>query len=71
MDTGECIKNMIITKKGEHILFRAFGLGAITDRPGRLRKSDLSTAIATWYPQINGFSIVQTGDNEYDVRVED
>lgn len=71
MDTGECIKNMIITRQGEHCLFRSFGLGAITDRPGRIKKSDISTAIAKWYPQINGFSIVQTGDNDYTVKVRE
>ena len=70
MDTGECIKNMIITRKGEHVMFRAFGLGSITDRPGRIKKSDLSNAIATWYPQVDGFSIQSTGDNEYIVKVE-
>ena len=70
MDTGTCIKNMIITRELEHCLFRSFGLGSITDRPGRIRKSDISTALATWYPQVSGFTIKQSGDNEYIVKVE-
>lgn len=70
MNTGLCITNMITTRQGEHCLFRSFGLGAVTDRIGGLRRSDLSNAVAKWYPQVKEVSIKQRDDGAYDVTVK-
>lgn len=69
MDTGLCIKNMIITRQGEHCLFRSFGLGAVTDRAGRIRRSDILNAVTKWYPQVTEVKVTQNEDGEYNVIV--
>ena len=69
MDTGLCITNMMNCRQGEHCLFRTFGMGAETDRVGKLRKSDITTAVAKWYPQVVSVDVKNRGDGVYDVKV--
>ena len=68
MDTGQCIVNMINCKQGEHPLFRSFGLGAVTDQVGRLRKSQVTQEIAKWYPRVDTVEI-DIRNGVYDVRI--
>lgn len=68
MDTGQCIVNMIMCKQGEHPLFRSFGLGAVTDQVGRLRKSQVTQEIARWYPGVDSVEI-EIKDGVYNVRI--
>ncbi len=70
MNTSECIKNMLNTRQGEHCLFRSFGLGAITDRVGRLYRSDISNAVEKWYPNVTDIVVKQNSDS-YDVQIRE
>lgn len=68
MNTGNDIVNMLKCRRGEHCLFRSFGLGAITDQVGKLRKGQIVQELAKWYPQITDVNITIRGD-EYIVKV--
>lgn len=70
MDTGKCIKNMFITRRGEHPLFRSFGLDGVVDRPGTLRRADITEGIAKWYPHVTSIDIKRTDEGSYDVQTE-
>lgn len=45
------IANMVKTVKGEHILFRSFGLDGV-DSPNRLTRSALQVEANRWYPSV-------------------
>lgn len=49
-NTGENITNMIKCRKGEHCLFRSFGLGAYTDNLHRITRSTLQVEVNRWFP---------------------
>ena len=68
MDTGQCIVNMLNCRQGEHCMFRAFGLGHVTDQVGRLRKVQITQEVAKWYPNVTEI-VIDTRDNEYNIRV--
>lgn len=50
MKTGMHIVNMIKTRRGEHPLFRAFGMGAVVDEPNRVTRAQIQAECARWYP---------------------
>lgn len=50
MMTGKNIVNMIKTRRGEHPLFRAFGIGAVVDEPNRVTRAQIQAECAKWYP---------------------
>lgn len=58
--TGHHVVNMFKTKRGEHCLFRSFGINA-TDDVGVLRKSTISEEVAKWYPAVKSVSVRRTG----------
>ena len=68
MNTGQDIVNMLNCRKGEHCLFRSFGLGHVTDQVGRLRKAQITQEVARWYPDVMSVSIA-VRDGRYDIRV--
>lgn len=45
------IANMVKTVKGEHVLFRSFGLDGV-DSPNRLTRSALQVEVNRWYPSV-------------------
>lgn len=67
--TGEHIVNMIKTMKGEHCLFRSFGMDE-TDKVGAFSKSALQIEVSKWFPDIQSVSIERTdGGAGYIIRV--
>lgn len=48
--TGNHIVNMIKTRRGEHPLFRAFGIGAVVDEPNRITRAQIQAECVKWYP---------------------
>lgn len=68
MNTGQDIVNMLNCRQGEHVLFRSFGLGHVTDQVGKLRKAQVTHEVSKWYPNMRSVEIVQNGD-EYSVKV--
>lgn len=69
MDTGQCVVNMINCRRGEHCLFRSFGLGDVTDQVGRLRKSQISQEVAKWYPNAASIKIEAKEGDEYQIQI--
>ena len=57
MNTGQCIVNMLNCRQGEHCLFRSFGLGAVTDQVGRLRRAQITQEVAKWYPAVTSVQV--------------
>ena len=49
-NTGKHIVNMIKTRRGEHPLFRAFGMGGDVDEPTRITRSGIQAEVVRWYP---------------------
>lgn len=45
------VANMVKTVKGEHVLFRSFGLDGV-DSPNRITRSSLQVEINKWYPDV-------------------
>lgn len=73
--TGKNIVNMIKTRRGEHPLFRAFGLGAVVDDPNRITRAELQVECAKWYPTakvkaLRTDSATGAGDFGYTVTVD-
>lgn len=67
------VANMAKTRRGEHVLFRSFGLNVI-DANG-LTRGEISRQLKEFYPQINRFSVVQvsknfTGSAQYAINLE-
>jgi hypothetical protein len=48
-NNAELIANMIQTQRGDHIMFRGFGITA-TDSLRPPRRSDVAEGAARWYP---------------------
>ena len=69
-NTGQCIVNMLNCRQGEHCLFRSFGLGAVTDQVGRLRRAQITQDVAKWYPAVASVQ-VEVRDGEYNIRVSE
>ena len=68
------VANMAKTRRGEHVLFRSFGLNVIDDVNG-LTRGEISRQLKEFYPQINRFSVVQvsknfTGSVQYAINLE-
>ena len=68
------VANTAKTRRGEHVLFRSFGLNVIDDANG-LTRGEISRQIKEFYPQINRFSVVQvsknfTGSDQYAINLE-
>lgn len=57
------IVNMIKCRRGEHCLFRAFGLGAETDGISRLTRSSVQVEINRWLPGNTIVEFSQSGQN--------
>lgn len=73
-DIAQNVANMAKTRRGEHILFRSFGLNVIDDANG-LTRGEISRQLKEFYPQINRFSVVQlsknfTGSAKYAIHLE-
>ena len=67
-NTGQDIVNMLNCRRGEHVLFRSFGLGHVTDQVGKLRKAQVTQEVAKWYPNVTTVSF-EIRDDEYNIRV--
>lgn len=65
-NTSERFANCAKTMRGEHILFRSFGLD-VTDRAGKLTRADILDQIDAFFPNVRRANITQTGENTYDV----
>lgn len=59
-ETGQHIVNMFKTKRGEHCLFRQFGLNP-SDSVGLMNKSTVQLEISKWYPAVKSISVSRTG----------
>lgn len=57
------IVNMIKCRRGEHCLFRTFGLGAETDNLSRLTRSKTQVEINRWFPGNTIVEFSQGGQN--------
>ena len=68
MNTGQDIVNMLNCRRGEHVLFRSFGLGHVTDQVGKLRKAQVTQEVAKWYPNVTTVSF-EIRDDEYNIRL--
>ena len=77
MDAGKCITNMMICRRGEHCLYRDYGLDVV-DRSGGLRRSEIKAQIEKFYPDVTAIDITNktteadamTGRFVYDVHVK-
>ena len=69
MNTGQCIVNMLNCRQGEQCLFRSFGLGAVTDQVGYVRKAQITQELARWYPEVRAVEIRMI-DGTYQIRLE-
>lgn len=72
--TGDNIVNMIKCVKGEHCLYRTFGLGSVTDDVNRLTRSAVQVEINRWFPgntvtSISTISTSNDGEFIYNVQV--
>lgn len=68
------VANMAKTRRGEHVLFRSFGLNVIDDVNG-LTRGEISRQLKEFYPQINRFSVIRvsknfTGATQYVISLE-
>lgn len=71
-NTGENIKNMIICEKGEHCLFRSFGLSTV-DSPSRITRYYLQAEVNRWFPGeiIESVQCVYAGiDGNFDYNIK-
>lgn len=59
VDIKTCVANMARCRRGDHILFRSFGLNVI-DSPGGLTLGDVKTQIAAYFPDASGVRVVST-----------
>lgn len=67
------VANMVKTAKGEHVLFRSFGLDGV-DSPNRLTRSSLQVEINRWYPAVvvDNVTVNRAGSDgifEYSVKL--
>lgn len=67
------VVNMVKTVKGEHVLFRSFGLDGV-DSPNRLTRSSLQVEINRWYPDVvvDNVTVNRAGSDgifEYNVKL--
>lgn len=67
-NTEKCFANCMKTRRGEHLLFRSFGLN-VTDRIGRLTRADVLSQVEAFYPNVEKVNITQTSDTEYTVEL--
>lgn len=68
-NTGQCIVNCLKCRRGNHPLFRNFGLN-VTDLPYKLRRGQIQEQISMFYPDVTDVSITQKGENSYDVNIK-
>jgi hypothetical protein len=66
-NTQQRFANCAKTRRGEHILFRSFGLD-VTDRRGTLTRSDVMDQIDMYFPNIRRVNITKNGD-EFDINL--
>lgn len=57
MNIEICLKNFLECRRGDHILFRSFGLGNV-DSPFGVSKGEIKAQIAKYYPNLSDVSIV-------------
>lgn len=57
MNIENCLKNFLECRRGDHILFRNFGLGNV-DSPFGVSKGEIKAQIAKYYPNLSDVSIV-------------
>ena len=57
------IVNMIKCRRGEHCLFRSFGLGDETDSINRFTRSKAQVEINRWFPGNTIVEFSQSGQN--------
>ena len=73
-NTGKLIRNMVLCERGEHCLFRDYGL-AVTDDIGAFSRTMVQSEISRFYPGVvvKSLSVVEAdekGHFEYNVDVE-
>ena len=75
MNIQTSLKNMCLCRRGEHCLYRAFGLNNVDARG--LKKSEIKLQLETYYPEIKSTEIisqntldeVQQGHFHYEIKV--
>ena len=75
MNTGKCIVNMIKCHKGEHCLYRSFGLGVETDGIIKPSRSELQVELNRWFPgnSVQSFELKSynnKGEFDYNISIE-
>ena len=74
-NTGKLIRNMVLCERGEHCLFRDYGL-VVTDDTTAFSRTMMQPEISRFYPgaAIKSFSILDAdakGHFEYNIDVEE
>lgn len=65
--------NMVKTVKGEHVLFRSFGLDGV-DSPNRLTRNALQVEVNRWFPavDVDNVTVNRSGSDgvfEYSIKL--
>lgn len=73
-NTGKLIRNMVLCERGEHCLFRDYGL-SVTDDIGAFSRTMIQSEISRFYPGavVKSLSVVEAdekGHFVYNVDVE-
>jgi hypothetical protein len=67
-NTQQRFANCAKTRRGEHILFRDFGLD-VTDRLGELTRGDVMDQVEKYFPNVRSAKVIRTGANSFDVEL--
>lgn len=57
MNIEICLKNFLECRRGDHILFRSFGLGNVDSLFG-VSKGEIKAQIAKYYPNLSDVNII-------------
>jgi hypothetical protein len=63
MKIENCLKNFLECRRGDHILFRSFGIGNI-DSPYGLSKGEIKAQIAKYYPNLTGVKVTSRNTSD-------
>lgn len=74
-NTGKLIRNMVLSERGEHCLFRDYGL-AVTDDIGAFSRTMIQSEISKYYPgayvkSLTLDEVQSDGSFEFNIDVEE
>lgn len=62
-NVSQNIVNLIKCRKGEHCLFRSFGMGSTTDDIPGITRSFVQVEVNRWFPGNTVLSLQKSGEN--------